>query len=88
MHAAGLRVSLSRVQGDNGDNSNRSASRFLSFPIRKFNEATVHLSSRENTAGLAFAVLPVPSVNVRKALHYLRTLGTITESQLAVCASD
>jgi hypothetical protein len=37
--------------------------------VRKFNEATVHLSSRENAARLALAVLSVLSVDVREVLH-------------------
>src|SRR5215471_6218577 len=40
--------------------------------VRKFNEATVHLSSRENAARLALTVLSVPSVGVREVLHLLR----------------
>ena len=52
------------------------ALRLVTMPVavRKFNEATVHVSSRENTAQLALAVLSVPSVDVRKVLHLLHAL--------------
>ena len=52
------------------------ALRLVTMPVavRKFNEATVHVSSRENTAQLALAVLSVPSLDVREVLHLLHGL--------------
>ena len=49
--------------------------------VRKFNEATVHLSSRENAAQLALTVLSVPSVGVREVLHLLLVLWLDVESR-------
>ena len=48
----------------------RKAASHHAVAVRKFNEATVHLSWRENPAQLAVPVLSVPSVDVREVLHY------------------
>ena len=57
----------------------RKAASHHAVAVRKFNEATVHLPSRENTARLAFAILSVPSVDVLEVLHLPHVLWLAVE---------